>query len=120
MYFHSEQQLQIRRMTLTDVDGVHAIETATFPKPWSREDFVKEMTQNACARYLVAEATGKIVGFAGAWIVLDEAHITNIAVPRPGYRPGADAGAAAICRQPGRGVRNAGGAQEQHDRPKPL
>ena len=31
MYFHSEQQLQIRRMTLTDVDGVHAIETATFP-----------------------------------------------------------------------------------------
>ena len=83
MYFHSEQQLQIRRMTLTDVDGVHAIETATFPKPWSREDFVKEMTQNACARYLVAEAEGEIVGFAGAWIVLDEAHITNIAVTQP-------------------------------------
>ena len=83
MYFHSKQQLQIRRMTLTDVDGVHAIETATFPKPWSREDFVKEMTQNACARYLVAEAEGEIVGFAGAWIVLDEAHITNIAVTQP-------------------------------------
>ena len=70
----------IRRMTLADVDGVHAIETATFPKPWCREDFVKEMTQNACARYLVAEEAGEIIGFAGAWIVLDEAHITNIAV----------------------------------------
>ena len=27
---------------LSDVDGVHAIEEATFPKPWSRKDFVKE------------------------------------------------------------------------------
>ncbi len=70
----------IRRMTLNDVDGVHAIEQATFKKPWKREDFVKEMTTNACARYLVAEEAGKIIGFAGAWIVLDEAHITNIAV----------------------------------------
>lgn len=72
----------IRRMTLADVDGVHAIEEATFPRPWTREDFVKEMTRNACARYLVAEQAGEIVGFAGAWIVLDEAHITNIAVAR--------------------------------------
>ena len=75
-------ETMIRRMTLADVDGVHAIEEATFPRPWTREDFVKEMTQNSCARYLVAEQAGEIVGFAGAWIVLDEAHITNIAVAR--------------------------------------
>lgn len=75
-------ETMIRRMTLADVDGVHAIEEATFPRPWTREDFVKEMTQNACARYLVAEQAGEIVGFAGAWIVLDEAHITNIAVAK--------------------------------------
>ena len=70
----------IRRMTLRDVGSVHAIEQATFAKPWKREDFVREMTVNKCARYLVAEEAGEIVGFAGAWIVLDEAHITNIAV----------------------------------------
>lgn len=70
----------IRRMTIEDVDGVHAIEAATFPKPWSREDFVREMTTNNCARYLVAEENGVVIGFAGAWIILDEAHITNIAV----------------------------------------
>ena len=70
----------IRRMTLDDVDGVYAIEYSSFPKPWKRGDFVKEMTTNTCARYLVAEKAGEIVGFAGAWIVLDEAHITNIAV----------------------------------------
>ncbi len=77
------RDIVIRRMTLQDVDGVHAIEAATFARPWKREDFVKEMTQNLCARYLVAEEAGNIIGFAGAWIVLDEAHITNIAVKEP-------------------------------------
>lgn len=70
----------IRRMTIDDVDAVYAIERATFPKPWMREDFVKEMTQNTCARYLVAEDAGKVIGFAGIWVVLDEGHITNVAV----------------------------------------
>ncbi len=73
-------EVNIRRMTIEDVDSVHAIECATFPKPWQREDFVKEMTQNTCARYLVAETDGNVIGFAGTWIVLDEAHITNVAV----------------------------------------
>ena len=72
--------MTIRRMTLSDVDGVHAIEKNTFARPWKKEDFVKEMTENLCARYLVAEEDGEIIGFAGAWIVLDEAHVTNIAV----------------------------------------
>ncbi len=74
--------LVIRRMTLNDVDGVHAIEAATFARPWSRQDFVKEMTTNACARYLVAERDGFVIGYAGAWIVLDEAHVTNVAVAK--------------------------------------
>ena len=72
--------VRIRRMMIADVDGVYAIEASTFAKPWKREDFVKEMTQNTCARYLVAEEETGIVGFAGAWIVLDEAHVTNVAV----------------------------------------
>ena len=76
----SDSDILIRRMALADVDAVYAIEAATFPTPWSREDFVKEMTKNACARYLVAEKEGAVIGYAGAWMVLDEAHITNIAV----------------------------------------
>ena len=69
----------IRRMTMADVDGVAAVEAATFPTPWSRDAFVSEM-KNVAARYLVAEKDGAIIGFAGAWIILDESHITNIAV----------------------------------------
>ncbi len=78
-------ELTVRRMTLSDVDAVYGIETAVFPTPWTRNDFVKEMTSNRCARYLVAEKNGEILAYAGAWIVLDEAHITNIAVKEP-YR----------------------------------
>lgn len=69
----------IRRMTMVDVDGVAAVEAATFPTPWSRDAFASEM-KNVAARYLVAEKDGVIIGYAGAWIIIDESHITNIAV----------------------------------------
>ena len=72
-------EVLIRRMTVDDVDGVAAVEAATFPTPWSRDAFLSEM-KNVAARYLVAEQDGRIIGFAGAWIILDESHITNIAV----------------------------------------
>jgi len=69
----------IRRMTMADVPGVAAVEAATFPTPWSQSAFESEM-RNVAARYLVAEKAGAIIGYAGAWIILDESHITNIAV----------------------------------------
>ena len=70
----------IRRMTLNDLDAVTAIEAATFPIPWSRDSFRQELERNVAARYLVAEKDGQVVGYAGAWIILDESHITNIAI----------------------------------------
>lgn len=70
----------IRFMRLKDVDAVAAIEKETFARPWSRESFRQEVTRNVAARYLVAEEDGEILGYAGAWVILDESHITNIAV----------------------------------------
>ncbi len=70
----------IRRMTLADLDAVEAIEQATFAVPWSRESFRQELERNVAARYLVAETGGQVAGYAGAWVILDESHITNIAV----------------------------------------
>ena len=69
-----------RRMTLDDVPQVHQIELATFHTPWSYQSFVDEMTTNKCARYVVAEEDGKVLAYAGAWLIFDEGHITNIAV----------------------------------------
>ena len=71
---------EIRRMTLDDLDAVTAIEAATFPMPWSRRSFEQELTRNVAARYLVAVVDGQVIGYAGAWVILDESHITNIAI----------------------------------------
>jgi len=71
---------QVRRMTLEDVDAVHEIEVRCFSTPWSKESFVQELSTNKLARYMVLELDGKIVAYGGFWIVVDEAHITNIAV----------------------------------------
>lgn len=78
-------EVTIRRMTLEDVPAVAAVEAATFPTPWSEDAFRQELTSNAVARYLVAVVDGKVIGFAGAWVILDESHITNIAI-LDGYR----------------------------------
>lgn len=73
-------ECKVRRMTVEDLDAVTTIEAATFAMPWSRKSFEQELTRNVAARYLVAELDGKVIGYAGAWIILDESHITNIAI----------------------------------------
>ena len=74
-------EFTLRRMTIDDVPAVTAIEHATFPIPWSEKSFRDEMTTNKCARYLVVVGEDDVpVGFAGVWVVIDEGHITNIAV----------------------------------------
>ncbi len=63
----------------TDVDGISAIEKASFKSPWSWESIYEEVN-NPLARYLVAHENGEVIGYAGAWLVIDEAHVTNVAV----------------------------------------
>lgn len=72
-------------MTLEDIDAVERIEQASFAIPWSRASLEKEVTENACARYVVLREAGEAIAYAGVWFVLDEGHITNIAV-RPDRR----------------------------------
>ena len=55
-------EVLIRRMRLSDVDAVAAIEQATFARPWSRESFRQEIERNKAARYLVAEKDGQVIG----------------------------------------------------------
>ncbi|MCR4397901.1 MAG: ribosomal protein S18-alanine N-acetyltransferase [Firmicutes bacterium] len=77
--------LTITEMTLADLDEVHQVEQQSFPTPWSRKAFWCELTQNIYAHYVVARIDNVLVGYAGMWVILDEAHVTNIAV-HPAYR----------------------------------
>jgi ribosomal-protein-alanine N-acetyltransferase len=70
----------LRPMTVKDLDAVAAIERTAFAMPWSREALRHDLEENIVARYLVMEADGEVAGYGGVWLVIDEAHITNIAV----------------------------------------
>jgi len=83
--YSDKNALAISLMAAEDVDAVHEIEAASFSVPWSRKSFEMEVSENACARYLVLREGGVPVAFAGVWFVMDEGHITNIAV-RPDRR----------------------------------
>lgn len=67
-------------MEVRHLGAVLEIERRSFPTPWSERAFVSELTQNAYAHYLVALEGSRVVGYAGMWLILDEAHITNIAI----------------------------------------
>jgi ribosomal-protein-alanine N-acetyltransferase len=69
----------VRRMNSLDIDGVLAVEQQSFKTPWSRDGFVNEMNNDLCY-YLVLVEEGKIIGYAGMWLIVDEAHVTNVAV----------------------------------------
>jgi len=71
--------ISIRRMNALDVDGVLAVEQQSFATPWSREGFANEMN-NDLSYYLVMVEAGQIIGYAGMWLIVDEAHVTNVAV----------------------------------------
>lgn len=78
-------EITFRRATVEDVEGVFRVETASFTVPWSYQAFSEELTDNTCAKYIVGELDGQIIGYAGMWVIIDEAHVTNIAV-HPDYR----------------------------------
>ena len=70
----------IEDMRLDDIDAVQEVERASFPVPWPANAFRHELTQNKNAHYIIAKEGEHIVGYAGLWLSLDEAHITTFAV----------------------------------------
>ncbi len=72
--------LRIEPMTLDDLPAVHAIERASFAVPWPDDAYRNEIRTNRLASYVVARVGDDVVGFAGLWVMVDEAHITTFAV----------------------------------------
>jgi ribosomal-protein-alanine N-acetyltransferase len=74
----------IRGMLPKDLDQIVNIEKICFSLPWSKASFENEL-KNEYAYYQCAEESGKIAGYMGMWRIIDECHITNVAV-LPEYR----------------------------------
>lgn len=82
--------LQIRPMTADDLDGVLALEAASFSDPWSRGLYEHELNDNKFSRYRVVVPAGgagqpDILAHGGWMLFGEEAHILTIAV-RPALR----------------------------------
>ena len=71
----------LREMLVDDLDQVMEIETDLFHVPWTKEGFFTFLTRED-AMFLVVEEKGKILGYCGLLMVLDEGDITNVAVRR--------------------------------------
>lgn len=71
-------------MTAADIENVIAIERASFQFPWSTRFFLDEL-QVDCARSILAEVEGRIVGYVLFWFLPEEVDIHNIAV-HPDFR----------------------------------
>ncbi|MHB0913352.1 MAG: ribosomal protein S18-alanine N-acetyltransferase [Armatimonadota bacterium] len=69
----------VDRMHLEDIGAVVALDHECFATPWSESSYMTELS-NHSAYYIVACMEDRIVGYAGEWIIVDEAHITTIGV----------------------------------------
>ena len=71
-------------MNLGDFQEIEPIYNLEFDDFWKPQNLKSEL-QNVSSKYIVAKENGEIVGFAGIWYSVDDAHITNI-VFRKSYR----------------------------------
>ncbi len=74
-------EIKIQRMQKSDVDNVINIEEQAYGEHhWSKESFLNELSNDLARYYAAFDTDGNLVGYAGCWQILEEVHITNIAV----------------------------------------
>jgi len=68
-------------MEKTDVDNVLKIEEQAYgDHHWSKDSFYGELSNELAHYYSAFDMDGNLVGYAGAWQIIDEAHMTTIAI----------------------------------------
>ncbi len=71
----------------TYINDIMEIENHSFSDPWSLELFKEEINRDI-ATVVGAIYENKLVGYGGFWAVMNEGHITNVAVSRDYRRMG--------------------------------
>lgn len=73
--------INIREMTLDDVEQVYHLEESIFSIPWSKTSFENSIKEKDTL-FIVAEKEEKIVGYLGMYLSFEEADISNVAVSK--------------------------------------
>lgn len=76
--------MEISTMTFEDFKEIEPILSSDFDNFWTSQNLKSEL-ENLSSKYIVAKENSLILGFAGIWFSVDDAHITNIVV-RKSYR----------------------------------
>ena len=71
--------ISFRALTEADIPAIEAIEATAFYDAWN-ENMLRNELDNALTTYVVMESEGKIIGYAGFWLVAGEAQVTRVAV----------------------------------------
>ena len=71
--------MNFEKVRLEDIDAMLKIEKKSFHSHWSRQTFVDEFSSDN-GHYVAIKDGGKILGYSGFRYVLDEGHITTLAV----------------------------------------
>lgn len=71
----------INKMEQNHLLDILEIEKESFAIPWSLGNFKNELS-NKMAIYFVAIYENQIIGYGGMWHVINEGHITNVAVKK--------------------------------------
>jgi|SRR5436309_6568613 len=79
-------ELEITRMRRRHLKGVMAIERQVYPRPWSPNLFLSEMSETRNRFYVVAKMDRDVVGYGGIMCYGEEAHVTTIAVDPAHHR----------------------------------
>ena len=69
------------------IPAILLIESMVHGAPWSEKSFQNEI-DHPHGLFLVAIMDGNVVGYGGLWLVIDEAHVTTLAVSEHCRRQG--------------------------------
>lgn len=76
--------IQIEELSEKNIEQVARLEAECFSVPWSAKSF-EEILDRPNAIYLVAGEGDRVIGYCGAYLILDEGDINQVAVA-PDYR----------------------------------
>ncbi len=83
-------EISIRPAVPDDLSSIFQIDQLSSSLPWTERSYLFELTQNQAARVWVAvNEEQRQIGFLVLWLIIDEAHIANIAVDPESRRQGA-------------------------------
>ncbi len=77
---NGDSAITISPMIDADVKEVLRIEQQSFSTTWPSNAFFQELHDNKLAHYYVARAGNRVVGYGGIWVILEDSHVTTIAV----------------------------------------